>query len=80
MYTCKASVEYPIISIYAIEIANRHYPLAVIEYGIEKAKDIDITTLRTPNEHIDTDIITFDTTHNPYNVNMFILYKSIRKY
>ena len=52
-------------------LINRHYPLAVIEYGIEKAKDIDITTLRTPKEHIDTDIITFVTTHNHNNVNMF---------
>ena len=52
-------------------LINRHFPLAVIEYGIEKAKDIDITTLRTPKEHIDTDILTFVTTHNPNNVNMF---------
>ena len=52
-------------------LIKRHYPLAVIEYGIEKAKDIDITILRTPHEHIDTDIITFVTTHNPNNVNMF---------
>ena len=52
-------------------LVNRHYPLAVIEYGIEKAKDIEITTLRTPNEHIDTDIMIFVTTHNPNNVNMF---------
>ena len=52
-------------------LIKRHYPLAVIEYGIEKAKDIDITTLRTPHEHTGTDIITFVTTHNPNNVNMF---------
>ena len=52
-------------------LTKRHYPLAVIEYGIEKAKDIDITILRTPHEHIDTDIITFVTTHNPNNVNIF---------
>ena len=52
-------------------LINRHYSLAVIEYGIEKAKDIDITTLRTSNEHIDTDIIIFVTAHNPTNVNMF---------
>ena len=25
-------------------LINRHYPLAVIEYGMKKAKDIDITT------------------------------------
>ena len=49
-------------------LMKRHYPLAVIEYGIEKAKDIDITNLRTPHEHIDTDIITFVTTHTPNNV------------
>ena len=62
-------------------LLKRHYSLAVIEYGIEKAKDIDITILRTPHEHIDTDIITFVTTHNPNNVNMFnFFYKSIRKY
>ena len=61
-------------------LIKRHYPLAVIDYGIEKAKDIDITILRTPHEHIDTDIITFVTTHNPNNVNMFNFYKSIRKY
>ena len=54
-----------------VGLINRHYPLAVIEYGIEKAKDIDITTLRTPKEHIDIDTTTFVTTHNPNNVNMF---------
>ena len=34
---------------------------------------IDITPLRNPHEHIDTDIITFVTTHNPniVNYNMF---------
>ena len=53
-------------------LINRYYPLAVIEYGIEKATDIDITTLRTPHEHKDSDIITFVTTHNSNNVNMFI--------
>ena len=42
-------------------LIKRHYPLAVIEYGIEKAKDIDITILGTPREHIDIDIITFVT-------------------
>ena len=52
-------------------LINRHYPLAVIEYGIGNAMDIDITTLRTPKEHIDTEIITFVTTHNPNNVDMF---------
>ena len=52
-------------------LINRHYPLAVIEYGIKKAKDIDIKTLRTPNEHETTDIITFVTTHNPNNPDMF---------
>ena len=52
-------------------LIKRHYPLAVIEYGMEKAMDIDIIILRTHHERIDTYIITFVTTHNHNNVNMF---------
>lgn len=52
-------------------LIHRHYPLAVIEYGIQKAQDIDINTLRTPREHEETDIITFVTTHNPNNLDIF---------
>ena len=54
-------------------LRKRGYPAKLIQYGINKAKAIDIKTLRTPKakDNNDHNIVTFINTNNPNNIDFY---------
>ena len=60
-------------------LLKRHYPAAVINYGIEKANSLSVQILRTPKAKVEKDMITFVTTHNPNNTNMYDVFSKCKE-
>ena len=55
-----------------ISLLERGNPKKIIQNGIEKALNLDITTLRTPKvRQTDGNVIAFVSTHNPNNMEVF---------
>jgi hypothetical protein len=54
-----------------LDLLKRGYPSKLIDWGIEKASQLSIETLRTPKTVAETNTCAFVYTHNPSNRNMW---------